>query len=64
MFNSQIDHLEHLQMVSPSYLGGYFTNLLLKITGIGDEMGSNTELIDVSDASNAAGDLCPIYNTE
>jgi hypothetical protein len=36
----------------------------LKITGIGDVVRSNTELIDMSDAQNAAGDLCHIYNTE
>jgi hypothetical protein len=31
MFNSQVDHLEHLQMVSPSLLSGYFTNFLKKV---------------------------------
>jgi hypothetical protein len=40
MFNSQIDHLEHLQMVSPSYLGGYFTNLSKKV---GRLSGYNTK---------------------
>jgi hypothetical protein len=30
MFNGQVDRPEHLQMVSPSLLGGYFTNLLKK----------------------------------
>ena len=30
MFNGQVDCLEHLQMVSPSLLGGYFTNLSKK----------------------------------
>jgi transposase len=30
MFNGQIDRPEHLQMVSPSLLGGYFTNLSKK----------------------------------
>jgi hypothetical protein len=37
---------------------------VLKITGIGDVVRSNTKLIDMSDAKNAAGDLCHIYNTE
>jgi hypothetical protein len=31
MFNGQVDRLEHLQMVSPSLLGGYFTNLSKKV---------------------------------
>jgi hypothetical protein len=30
MFNGQVDCPEHLQMVSPSLLGGYFTNLSKK----------------------------------
>ena len=30
MFNSQVDCLEHLQMVSSSLLGGYLTNLSKK----------------------------------
>ena len=30
MFNGQVDHPAHLQMVSPSLLGGYFTNLSKK----------------------------------
>jgi hypothetical protein len=30
MFYGQIDRLEHLQMVSPSLLGGYLTNLSKK----------------------------------
>jgi hypothetical protein len=37
--------------------------LVLKITGIGDVMRSNTELIDMSKCSNAEEDLSPIYNT-
>jgi hypothetical protein len=37
---------------------------VLIITGIGGVLRSNTELIDISDAQNAAGDLCHIYNTE
>jgi hypothetical protein len=37
---------------------------MLKITGIGDVVRSNTELIDMSNARNTAGDLCHIYNTE
>ena len=30
MFNSEVDCLEHLQMVRPSLLGGYLTNLSKK----------------------------------
>jgi hypothetical protein len=37
---------------------------MLKITGIGDVVRSNTKLIDMSDALNVAEDLCYIYNTE